>query len=50
MRRVMFMSGFPGTTLREHLQDLNEVPLLQKPFRPDDLLERVHALLGKHGD
>ncbi len=45
-RRVLFMSGYTGTTLREQLAELGRVPLVGKPFRSDELLERVRAALA----
>ena len=49
VQRVMFMSGYTGPALREQLADLAAVPLIQKPFRSDELLERVRAALDLAG-
>ncbi len=44
--RVLFMSGYPGPALREQLAELASAPLIHKPFRSDELLERVRGALG----
>jgi len=46
VRRVMFMSGFPGEALREDFADLGRVAVVSKPFRADELVERVRAELA----
>ncbi|HTR97821.1 MAG TPA: ATP-binding protein [Candidatus Acidoferrales bacterium] len=43
VRRVMFMSGFGGETLREDLAGLGRVLLVGKPFRAEELVARVLA-------
>jgi PAS domain S-box-containing protein len=49
VRRVMFMSGYTGPALREQLADLAAVSLIHKPFRSDELLERVRSALDLAG-
>jgi CheY-like chemotaxis protein len=48
VRRVMFMSGYPGQELEDDPGDLRElgaVPMVHKPFRSGELLERVRLAL-----
>ncbi len=44
--RVLFMSGYPGQGAREELAELSPVSLIQKPFRADELLERVRSAIA----
>jgi hypothetical protein len=44
---VLFMSGYPGKGDAIQPLDLPEgVPLLRKPFRPEDLARAVHDALA----
>ncbi len=45
VRRVMFMSGYPGAALESDLGDLSRVALVHKPFHSDELQEQVRLVL-----
>jgi len=48
VRRVMFMSGYPGHALEDdlgELRDVDGVAVIHKPFRSGELLERVRLVL-----
>ena len=45
---VLFMSGFTGDVLGERGMVESGVQLLDKPFLPSDLIERVRAILPTH--
>jgi PAS domain S-box-containing protein len=45
---VVYMSGYTGDELSRRRLLLPSVPFLQKPFHPDELVERVQELLRLH--
>ena len=48
--RVLFMSGYTDDTIELHGTFWRGVPLLQKPFTPSLLAERVRMALDQHPD
>ncbi len=45
--KTIFVTGFSGDLLRDHDLDPDQVTLLRKPFRQNQLLEQVSLLLNK---
>lgn len=45
---ILLITGYAGSHLREHHIDAFDV--LEKPFTPDQLLERVEAAIGRRDD
>jgi DNA-binding response OmpR family regulator len=43
--RVLFVSGYAGDQSSVHGARLEGIPLLQKPFTPSKLAERIRAIL-----
>jgi PAS domain S-box-containing protein len=48
--RVLFMSGYPNDIIAHHGMLNPEISLLQKPFSPAGLLEKVQEVLRASGD
>ncbi len=44
--KVMFMSGYSGDTVSEGVGLLSNTAIVEKPFRPAELVSRVRELLG----
>jgi len=47
--KVLFMSGYSEEILDGILQRSNDIPFIQKPFTPQQLLEKVKDVFGKPG-
>lgn len=45
VHRVLFVSGYPLDTMQEHGIVLDQVDLVSKPFRVEDLAQRVRQRL-----
>ncbi len=43
--KVLFMSGYPGDVIRSRGIDLDDITLLAKPFKPEDILQAVRSVL-----
>lgn len=43
--KVLFMSGYPGDVIRSRGIDLDNITLLAKPFKPEDILQAVRSAL-----
>jgi FixJ family two-component response regulator len=44
--RVLFMSGYAGIPPSDALNRVGEFSVLEKPFRPKELVEKVRALIS----
>lgn len=44
---VLFISGFPGSHVPDSLETDPRVDYLAKPFKADDLLLKIRALLSR---
>ncbi len=48
--RVLFSSGYSEELVPGHLLESGRTSFIQKPYRADDLVERICSLLGRDGE
>lgn len=44
---ILYISGYTGDAFTHHIAVNSEIPLLPKPFTPDDLRRKVREVLDK---
>jgi CheY-like chemotaxis protein len=45
--RILFMSGYSGDSLLDRIAELGEASVVEKPFRPAELVAKVRKVMGE---